>query len=679
MTTSGVPRPTSAPITPTTSTGPQDPPIFTQVRAEGMTLPVGPISLNGVAVSAADTWLLGGAEFDAEAGVRVAAAWEGELAEAFTVTRLPTLGEEPEGLVRDVTTVDNQVFAAGSGRSDGTTVPVVWRHDPPGRNWQLLALPPEVDGVALEIAGSTSRLAVVVGTETGNSLWISADGGNSWSTAPEFPLADVGVTDVAVMGDLIVVSGAEVEADHLTATIDGTSWAETRVPPGHVTSLASDGIAVVAAGAVGDDDSFPAVRRSTDGATWIESTDFKGDFQPGQLVDITADIDGFVAVSATNVFTSPDGITWDGVPGPSTIIRYTARSADDVIVVGGGDIAVPGRDGWDVTRVGLTSVDSPAATGVARAGRSFIATGRSASVANPVWISTQPDEWLLADSGLELRHVSATADAFVALTPDGLGSAVVSSADGVEWSRLPPPELEEIGIAGLAATDTAPIAFGAGPVGSNRGGVLAVWPDATAPPITIIPNPLIDDEEAFYEIGELCVVDEEHWVAFAVRQTRGGDEPSTATVHAAVTEDSGASWGAASLPHPVRRGAAIDGCAAAGDGSLVVWGSSIDEDGAEWWTFRSSDGLIWEPVATGEDPISLVIPVDDDLIGFGRRGEEVVAWRIAGAELVPLGPTGLESTPRTWATDGSRLLVTGFDSNQVLIYEAAVAGLLEAG
>lgn len=56
-----------------------------------------------------------------------------------------------------------------------------------------------------------------------------------------------------------------------------------------------------------------------------------------------------------------------------------------------------------------------------------------------------------------------------------------------------------------------------------------------------------------------------------------------------------------------------------------------------------------------------------------------MAWRIAGAELVPLGPTGLESTPRTWATDGSRLLVTGFDSNQVLIYEAAVASLLEAG
>ena len=675
--TTANPAPPPSGTQPPVTTFPDLAPVFTQVQADGMTLTVGPIVIRGVAVSSADTWLLAGAEFDAQAGTRVAVAWEGELADVFSSTLLPTIGDDPEGAVADVTTIGEDVFAAGSGRRDGATVPVAWRHDPPGRNWQLIELPADAQGTALEIAGWDRLIAVVVESSAAKSLWISDDLGATWTVAPAFPLAEVGVTDLAVMGDRVVVSGAEPDTDHLVATTDGETYASTLLPSGQVTSLATDGTIVVAAGAVGEESDFPAVRTSEDGATWTTSTDFTGDVQPAQLVDIASDINGFITVSALNVATSPDGAAWDAVAGPPIPARYVARGDDEIMVVGGGDVSVPGRDGWDITRIGLTSVAAPSATSVTEMGGVFLVAGTSPSVSNPVWMSPAPGEWTLADAGLPLAAVAATADMFVALTPDENGLTVVVSSDGVEWTPLPPPEAPEVTLAGLAPIDTAPLAFGRGNTGSLHGGLLALWSNPTAAPQLIIPEPLVDNAETVHEIGAVCILGEEHWVAMAQRRTTTDSGQVVSQVVAVTTRDAGATWVEAEVPHPARAGAVIEGCAAAADGTLVTWGVSAGEEGSAFWVADLQEGAAWQPALVDpNDRLTEVAVVDGNLVGFGLANNEVIGWKVVDARWIPLDPLGLGAAPRSWAADGDRIVVTGFDSNQVLVSEGPAADLL---
>ncbi|MDH3731390.1 MAG: hypothetical protein OES13_09770 [Acidimicrobiia bacterium] len=679
--TTANPAPPPSGTQPPVTTFPDLAPVFTQVQADGMTLTVGPIVIRGVAVSSADTWLLAGAEFDAQAGTRVAVAWEGELADVFSSTLLPTIGDDPEGAVADVTTIGEDVFAAGSGRRDGATVPVAWRHDPPGRNWQLIELPADAQGTALEIAGWDRLIAVVVESSAAKSLWISDDLGATWTVAPAFPLAEVGVTDLAVMGDLVVVSGAEPDTDHLVATTDGETYASTLLPSGQVTSLATDGTIVVAAGAVGDESDFPAVRTSPDGATWTTSTDFTGDVQPAQLVDVTSDINGFVTVSAVDVATSPDGTAWEVVAGPPIPARFVARNDDEIMVVGGGDVSVPGRDGWDITRIGLTGAAAPSATSVAEMGGVFVVAGGSPAVSNPVWISPTQGDWTLADAGLPLAALAATADMFVGLTQDETGLSVVASRDGLVWSPLPPPEAAEATLSGLAPIDTAALAFGRGSTGSASGGLVALWSDPAAPPQLITPEPLVDAAEASHDIGAMCILGEEHWVAIAQRRTTSDSGQVISTVIAVTTEDAGTTWVEAEVPHPARAGAVIEGCDAAADGTLVTWGVSIGEEGTATWVAHLRDGAAWQPALVDpNDRLTEVAVVDGTLVGFGVSNSEVVGWKVVEDRWIPVNPLGLGAAPRSWATDGDRVVITSLDSNQALVSEASAADLLvEAG
>ncbi|MFI0373068.1 hypothetical protein ACH35V_34850 [Actinomadura sp. 1N219] len=271
------------------------------------------------------------------------------------------------------------------------------------------------------LAAGPGRPSVAVGSTNGGAAIWSAPDGRAWTRA-RFPGTGGWLSDVVhgSKGWLAVGRSAGAAPGPLALTSqDGLAWRKSAFPGGPppvaVTSGPSGYVAVGA------------------GAAW-RSADLRGwrrTVLDGSAADITAAAGKYVAVGhrdrAPAVWTSPDGIRWTAAKLPSGLaigpLIEIAANGRTLVAIGAG--AAP-----------LVSVDG---------GTTWTPQGLGADVT--------------------ATAVTATPNGFVVAASTSKGDgAVLTSADGVSWSRHQVPGLSGPGdqrLTALATTGSAVLAVGA--------------------------------------------------------------------------------------------------------------------------------------------------------------------------------------------------------------------------
>ncbi len=281
-----------------------------------------------------------------------------------------------------------------------------------GRDWQRVAGFPAPELSSARAVATGPHAVVAVGTvrATGAGWW-STDG-RAWQAAQLAPPEGVAATEldaVAALGDGFVAGGSQVRIDGsasaaLWSSPDGRAWAAEPIAPGAagagIHALASGPSGLVAVGwasigattratawrsadgrawtaatvagadgakieaviatdsgwlAVGsrDDQREAATWTSRDGLLWTAAPSGDGLRNHGgrvQMLGVTADGPGFVAVGDKDsvgngdatTWTSPDGVTW--LPGPD-LPSFSGGGMAAVAALGGRVVAV-GSVGW---------------------------------------------------------------------------------------------------------------------------------------------------------------------------------------------------------------------------------------------------------------------------------------------------------------------------------------------
>ena len=257
-----------------------------------------------------------------------------------------------------VTTVAGGFVAVGAD-GDGAGV---WTSED-GRTWgSAQADPAAFDGpgadVAVAVAVGPDGSLVAVGESGGDAAVWRADGpGATWERAGSGDLGGDGaqaMTDVDVVGPLLVAVGASDGMATSWVSLDGSDWQRADLGPGRAEAVAAveDGGAVAAGWVTGGDgDRDAAAWRSPDGRSWVavpvDDAELGGADQEVLDVAATTTADGnevLAGVGWTDLGPGNDAAAWTSEDGATWF-----RTPHDEDVFGGDQAqrmqAVTGRDG----------------------------------------------------------------------------------------------------------------------------------------------------------------------------------------------------------------------------------------------------------------------------------------------------------------------------------------------
>jgi hypothetical protein len=439
----------------------------------------------------------------------------------------------------------------------------------------------------------------------------------------------------------------------------GETWRQVDVvpPATHATDLVEDGYAgptrTVLVGERGGPqeaggDTTAAAWYTDDGITW-HTSEING-------VDPNLDVHGL-----TVVFGFADNLYAIGPADPQS--GQGSATSGSVIV------ELESTDGG-ATWIQLTDVNPPAGfDGVMAAGPGLVAVSAASAL---VWSSTDGRTWIAHSTpntarvaGESLYAVASHGDELIAVgqawqTPsgDGISGIVMTSSDGVHWTRQTPPD-------GFAPRDVT-WADGAWLMAGYRGGQDGGTPEAailrstdglTWSPVDLAPAPGSDDGTQMVSItaGADGVV------------AIGGGGSSTGPSFSAWTSSDGASWELQALPDgPVGSGQAVT--ALVRSGQVIVagngWSASRDRLPAVWISPAAAPQPTPTASASSELPAANIYQTWDraDLPqGILRpRGNphDVVAFRgtlivVGGAETGSCNGVGcvVETSAAVWYRD----------------------------
>ncbi|WP_165968921.1 hypothetical protein [Actinomadura sp. KC06] len=371
-----------------------------------------------------------------------------------------------------------------------------------GQRWQAAS---RFGGHGIERFGGSGGLAVLVQGAKGARNVLQSDDGRTWRPGGTVPAA-VESSALTLADRTLVISGRQGNDAYLSG-VDLRSVPGAVRPERSIRSLAvSPGQRSVA---VGSTNGGAAIWSAPDGHAWTRAQ-FPG--TGGWLSDVAHGSKGWLAVGRSSgaapgplALTSQDGLAWrksafPGGPPPVAVTSgpsgYVAvgtgaawRSADlrgwrrtvldgsaaDIAAAGGKYVAVGHRDKapavWtspDGVRWTAAKLPSGLATGplteIAAKGRTLVAIGANAA---PLVSVDGGSTWAPQGLGADVTATAATATAngFVVAASTSKGDgAVLTSADGVSWSRLQVPGLSGPGdqrLTALASTGSAVLAIGA--------------------------------------------------------------------------------------------------------------------------------------------------------------------------------------------------------------------------
>lgn len=298
----------------------------------------------------------------------------------------------------------------------------------------------------------------------------------SWSVVADFNPASIttgGPGFVAVGG---VPDSTDKRIAAVWVSVDGRTWSRVAHDPTVFEGETDHEMGTVTAAgpglvAIGEADGRPAVWMSENGFTWTRPA-VNDVFVIGDTVlNVVAGGPGLVAVGQgyderPAIWTSEDGIKWSRVAPPSGYVDSDTRlwdvaAGESTLVAVGGSVGDPGfwisQDGLVWKRVSADPAvfgDNSWVVGITSWGSGLVAVGLDGPSA-AVWTSTDGTSWVRAEDpigvfgpGTELRDVAAGADGLVAVGfawRDGPASvrAVWTSGDGVRWSRVGDPALDQ--------------------------------------------------------------------------------------------------------------------------------------------------------------------------------------------------------------------------------------------
>ncbi len=355
---------------------------------------------------------------------------------AFTPTEDATSADStaPAGLLspavmRLVTAGGPGLVAVGADDFEFPTSAVVWVSED-GFSWSRVS---DVEGVfedaeikSVTVGGSG---LVAVGTDdfdfpTTSVVWVSEDG-RSWSRVPDVNgvLRGAEMRSVTAGGPGLVAVGVDFGSEPSRAAVwtspDGVEW--SRVPLDEEAFHGTAMYSVTAGGpglvAVGDD-GMPrgGVWISADGSSWTRAT-LDAEFPPSDLFFVNTGGPGLVAVGLrSDLWMSPDGLSWSRVPADEAVFGNTEVQS---VVAGGPGLVAVGRG--KPPRQGET--DDLESDGLGAA----VLT----SPDGVTWSRVPHDEAVFG--GTRMISVTAGGPGLVAV---GFGAVVWTSPDGFSWSRV---------------------------------------------------------------------------------------------------------------------------------------------------------------------------------------------------------------------------------------------------
>jgi len=317
-------------------------------------------------------------------------------------------------------------------RSDDGVVIVSASDD--GSAWRDIESQPVITGSPSLLSSNGERIALVVYPvdSPASALWLSDDGGSTWTSLPfppmtsattEFVTSDFNIGSIAMSGPTLVVVGQVDDridwaayskevlgADHGHATSEGgfpNAWTVTYQDGFEVTvDLASAGLPATA--------TMPpdATVLTHDGVTWLAPTEIPLTGSNLSGPPVVSGPAGFMVLGGTEVHVSTDGTAWKAHPVPDpgpTMIGYGLVGGPLGYVLVGTDMLYRSLDGVEWAEVFEFEDLDPSTT------MSPPATNTSAG-----------------DAGFVLPII------------DGMGTAPTArylwSADGIDWSEEPLPD-----------------------------------------------------------------------------------------------------------------------------------------------------------------------------------------------------------------------------------------------
>jgi hypothetical protein len=255
---------------------------------------------------------------------------------------------------------------------------------------------------------------------------------------------------------------------------------------GEVSAVTTGGPGLVAVGSAGSQGEA-AIWTSQDGVHWDGSTGPSSGVTGAALGSVASSGSRLVAAGLGQFWVSADGRTWvESQPMgayANGCIMYEVVPRGPGFVAAGADVCgygqinpiVTSSDGSTWREVPATTFDGAVLTGIASNPAGLVIVGSTASAAPGIWTSSDGRTWLQvptaqAPASGTLLGVAASEGGFIAVGSDGSRAAAWTSTDGRSWHEVAAsPALADASMTRIARTGSALIAMGM----SNAGEGLA--------------------------------------------------------------------------------------------------------------------------------------------------------------------------------------------------------------
>lgn len=498
--------------------------------------------------------------------------------------------------------------------------------------------------VAMASAGTTLIAGAAAPDEAGFGLYITDDGGDSWSVHAIFEHGGA-LPAVAVRGNTVLAAGGEQGGEHnrwagtiLLSHDDGLNWTDPR--PGPVdddrnfvfTAAAIDPLTpttMLVAGHWMDGDDSQVYRSTDNGATWAEIATIPGAHVKSLLYHPTS-VNRLYAGTGSSPYTggpaqvhrSDDGgATWDLVFGDGGGWLAFAAPGTVYACAEWGTLFRSQADGTAGSWEGISGM--PGCSAFALGGsKSLIGSGE-----HGVFSSTNLLDWQDDNAGITSRARITG----IAIDPNNrqrlyvaspIGGGFASSDGGATWQT---PNGLGVSLHSVAVDPAQPTIVFAG-AANDRNGALLRSTDGGANFTTVYTAPFIqpDGSGGAEEITGLAVAPTNHLVVYAVGTDNinwGG-----AQAVALVSTNGGDTW-TRRLRLPADSWFEAVAVSATNNQLVYAGGTACDAaNGCRGALYRSTNrGVAWTQVLVTDQTItSIVIAADDDRVVYvADRGYEV--------------------------------------------------------